>query len=143
MGVLAAETMTTGSFSMSLPSMFYVKNESLLGDFNSPGPVGPFLGEHEAVAFVEFARRVQAHERGEINALVPRFAAKIQRNAHEPLRASRSPASVVVDDEKTQPGGFRRVGTIYGNAPDDFIVLGGDPEAVALWIEASEQLPKL
>src|SRR6266513_2366802 len=142
MGVLAAETMTTGSFSMAVSSMFHVKIESLLGDFDSPGPVGPFLGEHEAVALVEFARRIQARERGEIDALEPRLAAKIQRNAHEPLAESRATMSVV-DDEKTQPRGFRRVGDVDGDAADDLVVLGGDPEAVTLWIEACKEFSQL
>src|SRR4249919_665543 len=115
MGVLAAETMTTGSFNMAVSSVSHMKVESLLGDFDSPGPVEPFLGEHEAVAFVEFARRIQTRECREKNAAVPCAAAKVQRNAHEPLAESR-PAVSVVDDEKTQPGGFRRVGAIDGDA---------------------------
>src|SRR5712691_12552930 len=119
-----------------------MKVESLFSDFDSPGPAGPFLGEREAVAFVEFACRVQSRECSEKNASVPCVAAKIQRSAHELLAESRLTVSVV-DDEKTQPGGFTRVGTIDGDAADDFIVFGGDPEAVALWIEVREKLPKL
>src|SRR5712692_11732667 len=101
MGVLAAETMTTVSFDMSGSSVSHMKVESLLGDFDSPGPVGPFLGEHEAVAFVEFARRIQSRECSEKNAFVPGAPAKIERCAHEPLAESR-PAVNAVDDEKTQ-----------------------------------------
>src|SRR6266852_4831978 len=142
MGVLAAETMTTGSFDMAVSSVSHMKIESLLGDFDPPGPVGPFLGEHEAVAFVEFACRIQARECSEKNVAVPRVTAKIQRDAHEPLAESR-PAVSVVDDEKTQPGRFKRVGAVDGDAADDFIVLGGCPEAVALWIEACKELSQL
>jgi hypothetical protein len=116
--------------------------ESLLGDLDTPGPVGPFLGEHEAVAFVEFACRIQAREGGEENVAVPCVAAKIQRNAHEPLAESR-PAVSVGDDEKTQLGGARRARAIDGDPTDDFIVLGGDPEAVSGRIEARKKLPKL
>jgi hypothetical protein len=119
-----------------------MKVESLLGDFDSPGPVGPFLGEHEAVAFVEFARRIQSRECSEKNAFVPRAPAKIERCAHEPLAESR-PAANAVDDEKTQPRGSGRVGAVDGDAAYDFIVLGGDPEAVAVRIEACEKLAKL
>src|SRR5712691_9180114 len=64
-GVRAAETMTTGSFNMVVSSLFHVKIESLLSDFDSPSSVGPFLGEHEAVAFVESACRIQARESGQ------------------------------------------------------------------------------
>src|SRR5712691_8200141 len=142
MGVLAAETMTTGSFSMAMSSMFQVKVESLLGDFDSPGPVGPFLSEQEAVAFVEFARRIQSRERGEINALVPCLAAKVQSNAHESPAEPRS-AVGVVDDEKPQPGRFERLGAIDGDTADDFIVLCRGPEAVALRIEARKELSQL
>src|SRR5712691_2995666 len=134
--------MTTGSFNMSVSSVSHMKVESLLGDFDSPGPVGPFLGEHEAVAFVEFACRIQSRECSEKNASMPCVAAKIQRSAHEPLAES-CPTVSVVDDEKTQLGGFRRAGAIDGDAADDFTVLGGDPEAVAGRIEACEKLPKL
>src|SRR3989442_16035517 len=119
-----------------------MKVESLFSDFDSPGPSGPFLGEHEAVAFVEFARRVQSRECSEKNASVPCVAAKIQRSAHELLAESRLTVSAV-DDEKTQPGGFGRVGAVDGDAADDFIVLGGDPEAVAGGIETCEKLPEL
>src|SRR5437879_609619 len=134
--------MTTGSFNMVMSSMFHAKIESLLGDFDSPGPERPFLGEHEAVAFVEFARRIQSHKCREKNTSVPRAPAKIQRNAHEPLAESRATVSVV-DDEKTQPRGFRRVGAVDGDAADDFVVLGGDPEAVTLWIEACKEFSQL
>src|SRR6266545_4209947 len=142
MGVLAAEMMTTGSFNMVVSSMFHVKVESLLGDFDSPGPVGPFLGERKAVAFVEFARCIQSRECREKNTLMPCAPAKIQRNTHEPLAEPRATVSVV-DDEKTQPRGFRRVGAVDGDAADNFIVLGGDPEAVTLWIEACKEFSQL
>src|SRR6266849_13974 len=142
MGVLEAETMTTGSFDMSVSSVSHMKVESLLGDFDPPGAVGPFLGEHEAVAFVEFACRIQARKCSEKNVAVPRVTAKIERDAHEPLAESR-PAVSVVDDEKTQPSGGRRVGAVDGDAAHDFIVLGGCPEAVALWIEACKELSQL
>src|SRR6266849_5676732 len=131
--------MTTVSFDMSGSSVSHMKVESLLGDFDSPGPVGPFLGEHEAVAFVEFARRIQSRECSEKNAFVPGAPAKIERCAHEPLAESR-PAVNAVDDEKTQPRGFGGAGAVDGDAADDVIVRGGNPEAVAGRIEACEQL---
>src|SRR6266705_3452947 len=122
--------------------MSQLKVESLLGDFDSPGAVGPLLGEHEAVALVQLARGIQSGERREKNALVPGGTAKFQRDAHELLAESRA-AVGVVDDEKTQACGVGRIRAVDGDAADDFIVLGGDPEAVALRIVACEKVPEL
>src|SRR6266508_3836514 len=122
--------------------MSQLKVESLLGDFDSPGAVGPLLGEHEAVALVQLARGIQSGERREKNALVPGGTAKFQRVAHELLAESRA-AVGVVDDEKTQACGVGHVRAVDGDAADDFIVLGGDPEAVAGRIEARKELSQL
>src|SRR6267378_3295452 len=141
MGVLAAETMTTGSFNMAVSSVSHMKVESLFGDFDSPGSVGPLLGEHEAVALVQLARRIQSRKCGEKNAFVSGAPAKIERRAHEPLAESCATVNSV-DDEKAQARDFG-VGAVDGDAADDFIVLGGDPEAVTLRIEACEELSQL
>src|SRR5712692_4605477 len=109
LGVRAAETMTTGSFNMTVSprvaaSVVHMKIESLLGDFGAPSAVGPFLGEDKAVALVERARRVQPRERGKENVPVSCAAAEVQRRAHEPLAQARA-APRVVDNEKPQPRG--------------------------------------
>ena len=119
-----------------------MKIESLFGDFDSPGAVGPLLGEHEAVALVQLARSIQSQERSEKNAPVPCVSAELERGVHESL--ADAPATVsVVDDEKTQARGFRRLRAIDGDAADDFIVLGSDPEAVSFGVEAREKLAEL
>src|SRR5438445_2595651 len=108
-GARAAETMTTGSFNMTVllaftASVIHVEVESLLGEFDAPGAIGPLLGEDEAVALVERTRRVQPRERRQENVPVPRAAAEIQRGAHE-LLAEACAAAGIVDDEKPQPRG--------------------------------------
>src|SRR5437879_4086113 len=142
MGVRAAETMTTGSFSMSVSSMIQVKVESLLGDFDSPSPVGPLLGEREAVALVELARRIQPRERGEKDAAMPGTAAEIEGGTHEPLPEARA-AVRLVDDKKAQPRGAGRAGAVDGDAADDLAALRGDPETVARRIQARDQRSQL